>query len=238
MKGFLTVLAILLACAVGSVLLVMIGMPFLGEIPMMLLFGWVSFLGTVIPRIRPSIILILEGIGALLVLLIGAHLFLSWLYTNLQRPTGKMPEDHQWKIRWTFSGMSIFILMFVTSIAMTSLIHQAGWLAYEPWLENSFTFGTVRSEMMALGTALGSYQVDWGYFPVTHGTVTLQEVEFPAAYYEGPRSDRWQNPYYYSSDGHSYVLRSYGENRVLGGGTGKFDDLVYSNGQFIVSDMR
>ncbi len=235
------ILTLLLVCFAGFVFLAMTGMLFLGEIPVVLIFGWIQFLGKVLPHIQPSLAIMLEGIGAILVLMVGTHLFLRWLFTNLRQPEDGLSDRRQWKLRWTATGLMIFVLMFITSISMTGLIHQTGWLAHEPWLESSFASGRrARADMRAIGTALGSYQVDWEHFPVTHThrPVALSDVGLPPAYYEGAVYDVWLTRVEYSAGGHSYVLRSYGKNRILGGGTEEFDDIVYSNGQFLVPDER
>ncbi len=226
---------LVLVC-LGFVFVAVTGLLFLVEIPVMLVLGWIQFLGKA--HVQPHPVIVLEGIGTILLLGTGVHLFLSWLSTSLWQSAENSSERRQWKWRWTGAGLAIFLLMFITSIAMTGLIHQAGWLAHEPWFKSNFTPYLVRSNMQAIGAALGAYQVDWKHFPVTPGTVALSNAGLPSAYYEGALSDRWHTPYYYSSDGISYVLRSYGENQVLGGGTGEFDDIVYSNGEFLVSNER
>jgi len=91
------------------------------------------------------------------------------------------------------------------------------------------------ADMRAIGTALGSYNVDLNQFPVlaTEGDMTSSTL--PTIYYEGSVKDGWATTYrYVSTDGASYTVSSFGKNRKTGGTTkSDFDsDIVYYNGQF------
>ena len=87
-----------------------------------------------------------------------------------------------------------------------------------------------RMDMRAIGTALGSYQVDFNEFPSVEGEVPFAAIELPEEYYSGAIADAWGNPFWYSSeDGSSYILKSNGED-----GLGETeDDILYSDGAFI-----
>ena len=81
-----------------------------------------------------------------------------------------------------------------------------------------------QADIAELKTALDRYYLDNGYFPTTdqglRALVTLPATGFvPLVYYSGgyierlPR-DPWGNPYFYQSDGNSYVLKSLGPDGV------------------------
>jgi general secretion pathway protein G len=80
------------------------------------------------------------------------------------------------------------------------------------------------ADIAELQTALDRYHLDNGYYPTTdqglRALVTLPTTGIvPLVYYSGgyiellPR-DPWGNPYFYRSDGNSYVLKSLGPDGV------------------------
>lgn len=87
------------------------------------------------------------------------------------------------------------------------------------------------ADMRAIGTALGSYLVDYNYFPLFSGNWKNELVG--EKYYQGVSKDSWGEPFRYDSNGESYTLISYGKNRIPGGGNHAFDsDIAYINGRF------
>ena len=81
-----------------------------------------------------------------------------------------------------------------------------------------------QADIAELKTALDRYHLDNGYYPTTdqglRALVTLPTTGIvPLVYYSGgyiellPR-DPWGNPYFYRSDGNSYVLKSLGPDGV------------------------
>ncbi len=81
-----------------------------------------------------------------------------------------------------------------------------------------------QADIAELKTALDRYYLDNGYYPTTdqglRALVTPPTNGFiPLVYYTGgyierlPR-DPWGNPYFYQSDGNSYVLKSLGPDGV------------------------
>lgn len=95
------------------------------------------------------------------------------------------------------------------------------------------------ADIRAIGTALGSYQVDNNQFPI--GTTTaFASIAFKGAltegmttsYYEGASKDGWGTDFYYSGDNNGYTLRSYGKDKSSNQ-DGEFNsDIVYVNGSF------
>jgi general secretion pathway protein G len=93
-----------------------------------------------------------------------------------------------------------------------------------------------QADIAELKTALGEYYSDNGYYPTTdqglRALVTPPTTGIvPLVYYTGgyiarlPR-DPWGNPYFYQSDGDSYVLKSLGPD-----GVESADDIAASQSQ-------
>lgn len=90
------------------------------------------------------------------------------------------------------------------------------------------------ADISAFKTALDRYYLDNGSYPTSdQGLAALVAApttgRIPADYPEGGYiekvpNDPWGNPYYYQSDGNSYVLKSFGADGVEGG-TGKNADI-------------
>lgn len=207
------------------------------EVPFFLAFGWIYYLYRVFPNVKIPIVPVLEGIGSAVILTITAHYFLVWLYKNYGRSEGEHENERLWNWRWTLMGVSLFILIFSTSISMTGLIHQTGWLLQGPMISTGKNFRSraTGTQMRMIGKGLDAYYKEFKHFPVTETSVNLGDIDIPASYYEGTYKDAWGTPFQYKSDGKSYVLKSLGRNRVPGGGDSGFDDLVFSDGLFIVS---
>jgi general secretion pathway protein G len=81
-----------------------------------------------------------------------------------------------------------------------------------------------QADIAELKTALGEYYSDNGYYSTTdqglRALVTLPTTGIvPLVYYTGGYIERlpkdpWGNPYFYRSDGNSYVLKSLGPDGV------------------------
>ncbi len=97
-----------------------------------LLIGWASFIGKVLPKIE------VNGSGVALLFLCLAliagvgHSFCSWLWKSSGRPD-------PWKLRWTYSGIGVIVLMFSAGLAFTGVVQQGGRLLFgeEPLMHNS-----------------------------------------------------------------------------------------------------
>ena len=104
----------------------------------------------------------------------------------------------------------ILVLGLLTTIVMQSL----------PGAADKAKRTKAQADIAELKTALDRYYLDNGYYPTTdqglRALVTLPTTGIvPLVYYSGgyiellPR-DPWGNPYFYQSDGNSYVLKSLG----------------------------
>ncbi len=89
------------------------------------------------------------------------------------------------------------------------------------------------ADMRAIGTALGSYNVDLNQFPA-YSSGNLTTTTLPSVYYEGSVKDGWAQTYVYvSGDGSEYTVYSYGKDKKSGWTKSEFDsDIIYRNGQF------
>ena len=90
------------------------------------------------------------------------------------------------------------------------------------------------ADISAFKTALDRYYLDNGSYPtsdqglaalVAAPTTGRIPTDYPeGGYIEKVPNDPWGTPYYYQSDGNSYVLKSFGADGVEGG-TGKHADI-------------
>ncbi len=88
-------------------------------------FGWMGFLGRVIPQLTVNWVGVITAIVCVLALAVGLHHFLRWSFRQAQ------PEQ-RWALRWTLSILGVVVLMFVAGIAAVGVSHQAVWLATSP----------------------------------------------------------------------------------------------------------
>ena len=78
------------------------------------------------------------------------------------------------------------------------------------------------ADLRAIGTALGSYQTDYDFYPTVAATTDFSYIQIGGAtvgptYYKGSVNDGWGNTYRYTSTGPSYTLCSQGKNTVATG---------------------
>jgi len=81
-----------------------------------------------------------------------------------------------------------------------------------------------RADLAEIKTALDGYYNDNGFYPTTdqglRALVTpptsgiLLLVYYPGDYVERLPKDPWGNPYFYRSDGNSYILKSLGPDGI------------------------
>jgi hypothetical protein len=114
------------AGAIGLFLSVLVvgsttGMPLIPH----LLFGWVGFLGRVVPRVHVSADGVATAAVCLTLATFGFHRFAAWLTREVARARA---TTTRWRVRWTAAFLGLFVLMFAAGIAATGVFHQAGWL--------------------------------------------------------------------------------------------------------------
>ena len=95
------------------------------------------------------------------------------------------------------------------------------------------------ADIRAIGTALGSYQVDNNIFPIGSQTA-FSAIAFKGdltegmttSYFEGASKDAWGTDFYYSGDTQGYTLKSWGKDRTTNQDSEFNSDIVYVNGSF------
>jgi hypothetical protein len=109
-------------------------------LPVSVLFGWVPFLGRVLPELTVS----WSGVGTVavcvLLLLVGLHLFCGWV--SRRRQLGAAPgtvPGGRWRFLWTACILGIVVLMFTAGIAAVGVVHQTAWVMSSP---EPLTLGT------------------------------------------------------------------------------------------------
>jgi general secretion pathway protein G len=88
------------------------------------------------------------------------------------------------------------------------------------------------ADMRAIGTALGSYQVDFNKYPVQADGNFVVTTLLPGDYYAGSVKDGWSKTLQYVSDGSEYTLRSWGKDGTTAVATDFDSDIIFRNGQF------
>ena len=88
------------------------------------------------------------------------------------------------------------------------------------------------ADMRAIGTALGSYQVDYDKFPTQATAGAFESTLVGKSYYAGSTKDGWAKVYKYQSGGDDYTLCSYGKQgqQKYQSGVEFSEDLLFVNG--------
>ncbi|WP_141326948.1 hypothetical protein [Myxococcus sp. AB025B] len=112
----------------GTFLLTMVFFLFIGQswvlqVPFLLAFGWLGFLKSVGPSVTFRWGAIGEALLVAGILAVGSHLFLRWLWRQLQ------PERAEaWRVRWSVSLLLLLVLFFGATMASVGIGHHVGWL--------------------------------------------------------------------------------------------------------------
>jgi hypothetical protein len=128
------VLGVLLVCLFLIVSLCA-GMLFVFEAPLTLAFGWPRYLWRVIPQLHPDPWSVLTGLVCFVGLTFGSHAFLRWLYGawgTAEKSESQEQKPRHWPWNRTLQLVGLVVLMFVSGIAVTVMIHQTGWLIQTP----------------------------------------------------------------------------------------------------------
>jgi Protein of unknown function (DUF1559) len=155
-------LGILLGVGLLSVCCACLGAKWPLESLFYLAAGWALYLYRVVPEMSVSWSGIATAIVCLVLLAVGLHRFLRWLYTA--RPSVAGTPAREWPRRWTATILGVVVLMFVAGIAAVGVTHQTAWLmtSPEPIIVPS---GSVRRMMVGndlhqLSIALMEYAAD------------------------------------------------------------------------------
>ncbi|WP_434384699.1 hypothetical protein [Melittangium boletus] len=100
-----------------------------------LAFGWLSFLGRVLPQVqwRWDSLAATLAVGAALG--VGSHLFLRALWRRWHASGAPA-----WPVRWSVSLLALLVLLFAATMATVGAAHHVGWLltTREPLVESSW----------------------------------------------------------------------------------------------------
>ncbi|MCP3057510.1 hypothetical protein LXT21_01820 [Myxococcus sp. K38C18041901] len=111
----------------GTFLLTLVFFLFIGQswvlqVPFLLAFGWLGFLQSVGPSVTFRWGAIGEALLVAGILAVGSHLFLRWLWRQLQAEAGA------WRVRWSVSLLLLLVLFFGATMAAVGIGHHVGWL--------------------------------------------------------------------------------------------------------------
>jgi len=147
------------------ILLLAVAVELRPEVVLALLFGWVSFLMHVIPRLRISWSSLAIASAALVLFTIGIHILgRRW------RSGTASASSPSWRLRWSVAMVGTVILLFVAGISMVGVVHQTGWLLTAP---EPMYVSTVRSlpsdssqrHLRQFGLAVENYAATFGRLP-------------------------------------------------------------------------
>jgi general secretion pathway protein G len=117
-----------------------------------------------------------------------------------------------------FTFIEIMVVILILGLLATIVVHSQRGAA------DKAKRSKARADLAEIKTALHRYYLDNGYYPTTdqglgalvapptNGIVPL--VYYSGGYIERIPKDPWGNPYFYQSDGNSYVLKSLGPDGV------------------------
>ena len=255
LKRTLKVLGALFLLVVFVILQGMFGLP--TDLIPGLLFGWIEFIATVLRHVTINPLMVAEGIVTLVLIGAGAHFFFARLYQRVHQTESGPAPALSWRWTWSICAIAGFLLLFVSGMAISGVIHHTVWLktTSEPLRNSSWASTDTKRLMKHVGgqlakclenKALPKYPEPVKLYDIPEASRGYDIREdskcaiTPFVHYGGaadPRrrglSDGWSTPLMYMSDGRSYVLASYGENRIQGGGAGRFDDYIFADGKFI-----
>jgi hypothetical protein len=146
-----------------------------------LLFGWITYLRRVLPRISFNAEIATNATVALTLATLGLHGILVWWTRS--RGDGKSA----WRFGWTLKITLMVLLLFATSIAATGIVHQVGWLARADRLTYDASQAYLSrdmAEMRRVAIALREYEKNEdGKFPPDLESLVPEYVESRAELY-------------------------------------------------------
>jgi prepilin-type processing-associated H-X9-DG protein len=169
MKRVMARLALVMA---ALFVLACMGLAWPLQLVLIVTLGWARYLYRVVPHVRVDARAAATATTCLLVLFLGLHSTLSWLYDQTQRALDSdRAVEHRWRRRWTVWIICTLVLMFVAGIATVGVAHQTGWLIASPTplLASDFTGALARllstNNLKQIGLALHNYNTEHGSYP-------------------------------------------------------------------------
>ena len=145
-RGFKIFLAVLL---VLFLLVFIPGGGAAGDALFALLFGWIRFVGQVLPKITINPAGVGMAVGCVGLAAVVGHRFCLWLR-----------QGEPWRWRWTLAGLAGVVVLFASGMAFTGVAHQAGWLLRSPVPLTKSSGGNERNASASLKT-IASAQADF-----------------------------------------------------------------------------
>jgi len=109
-------------------LLIFFYCPGLYAPPFALCFGWISAMLRYVAVWHPSLSSIIWFSAALATLIVGAHLFLGWLYSSIRgEQLGSLPVNWRWK--WTLCGFGAAACSLLAIVCIVLTTHQVFWMS-------------------------------------------------------------------------------------------------------------
>ncbi|MES0334846.1 MAG: hypothetical protein SFH39_00590 [Candidatus Magnetobacterium sp. LHC-1] len=93
-----------------------------------LITGWIYYISHIAENIRFNVTEIVSSVFILVLLIVGLHLFIKWIWLRRFRTV----TPTVWPLRKTFVPVAIFIIMFIAGISTTVSINQLSGIANAP----------------------------------------------------------------------------------------------------------
>ncbi len=103
-------------------------------LPITLLFGWLFSVTRIFGRWHPDMSHVFGFVVAGILLVVGTHAFLQWVYSK-----GKSADPgSRWPFKWTICGFGLGACVFIAVVGVVLAAHQTYWLSQsnEPWFRN------------------------------------------------------------------------------------------------------
>lgn len=156
------------------------------ELVFTLAFGWVVYLTRVTSQAHVN----WDGVGMGLLCLAGTIALGHWIGMWVW---GAMRNGEAWQKRWTLMGLAAVMLLFVSGMAATGVVHQTGWLLHseQPMTKSNFRKydrPKCMASMRELGQAMDQYaKAHDGRLPESLGE--LSELDIHPSVFTCPASD-------------------------------------------------
>lgn len=124
-----------------------------------LLFGWIFYLGKVLPHMAFNVGFAIDAVVALALALFGLHRVLCWWHGQVGR------KETPWRLGWTAKITAMVLLLFGTAIAAVGIVHEVGWFFREKKLIEMRGMGKMTQELSSLkqiGAGVKLYSIDHG----------------------------------------------------------------------------
>ena len=121
------------ALACGLLFLACLGRTVPGDLLFNLAFGWIFYLGRVVPQVRVNGAGVATAGVCLAALAVGLQWFLRWFAGQMTKSAVATESTApSWPVRRTAVVLGLIVLMFAAGIAVVGVGHQTAWLLNSP----------------------------------------------------------------------------------------------------------